>query len=352
MKKILIVLHNLKNGGVERVLSVLANYFAERGYNVHVLAISSDEVSYHLSPNINYEFVPIIPIYKRIGLWGNLKAVFNIFKQIKRINPDYVIGFDDSIIIRSIPSAWLLRKKIIVSERIDPSIYGLPMHIVRQITYDMADHVVFQTEDAKAYFPKRTQKKSVVIPNPLTEGLPFRSKDVNKDIIMACRLRPQKNVGLAIRAFAHFHKNHPDYRLVVYGEGYLLDELKSLAEDKGVSNSVVFPGHVDDIHQRMASCAMFLLSSDYEGLSNSMIEALAIGAPTISTDCPVGGARMMIENGENGLLVPVGDEKAIAEAMTMIADDKEKSSRLSENGVKIRERLSVSTICPQWEALL
>ncbi len=226
------------------------------------------------------------------------------------------------------------------------------MHIVRQITYDMADHVVFQTEDAKSYFPKRTQKKSVVIPNPLTEGLPYRDKKTNKDIIMACRLRPQKNVGLAIRAFSQFHKSHPNYRLVVYGEGYMLEELKNLAIEKGVSDSVIFPGHVDDIHQRMASCAMFLLSSDYEGLSNSLIEAMAIGAPTISTDCPVGGSKMMIENGINGILVPVGDEGAISAAMSSIADNPQLANDLSKNAIKIRERLSVSTICPQWETLL
>ena len=191
-RSILIILHNLKNGGVERVLSVLANYFADENYNVHILAISSNDVSYKLSPKIYYEFVPIIPIYKKMGIINNILSFFKIHKEIKRINPDYVIGFDDSIIIRSIPSAWLLRKKIIVSERIDPSIYGLPMHIVRQISYDMADHVVFQTEDAKAYFPKRTQRKSVVIPNPLTKGLPTRSSVINKDILMACRLRPEK----------------------------------------------------------------------------------------------------------------------------------------------------------------
>ncbi len=351
-KKILIILHNLKNGGVERVLSVLANYFADNDYAVNVLAISSDEVSYVLSSKLNYEFVPIIPIYKHIGLIGNLKAIYKIHMEIKRINPDYVIGFDDSIIIRSIPSAWLQRKKIIVSERLDPSIYGLPMRIVRQVAYDMADHVVFQTEDAKAYFPKRTQKKSVVISNPLSEGLPLRNKNINKDIVMACRLRPQKNVGLAIQAFSVFYKNHPNYRLVIYGEGYLLDELKNLASKEGVSDAVFFPGHVSDIHSRMASCAMFLSTSDYEGLSNSMIEAMAIGTPTICTDCPVGGARMVIENNENGILVPVGDKDAIAEALSRVADDADFSKKLSANGVNIRKRLSVKEICPQWVHLL
>lgn len=352
MKKILIVLHNLKNGGVERVLSVLANYFANENYDVTILAISSDEVTYPLSPKIKYEFVPIIPLYKHIGLWGNIKAILNIHKEIKRIKPHYVIGFDDSIIIRTIPSAWLLRKKIIVSERIDPSIYGLPMRIIRQIAYDMADHVVFQTEDAKAYFPKRTQKKSVVIPNPLSEGLPARGNQINNDIIMACRLRPQKNVALAIKAFARVCKKVDNYNLVVYGEGYLLEELQTLARELCIGDKVKFPGHVDDIHERMSECAIYLSTSDYEGLSNSMIEAMAIGAPTICTDCPVGGARMVIKNNENGILVPVGDEAAIADAILKVINDKDYAASLSENGYNIRKQLSVDVICPQWKELL
>lgn len=351
-KKILIILHNLKNGGVERVLSVLANYFSDRSYNVHILAISSDEISYELSPQITYEFVPIIPIYKKIGLFRNIKSIFQIHKEIKRIDPDYVIGFDDSIIIRCIPSAWILRKKIIVSERIDPSIYGWAMHIVRQIAYDMADHVVFQTDDAKAYFPKRTQKKSVVIPNPLTEGLPYHTGNRNRDIIMACRLRPQKNVAMAIRAFADIYPTHKEYNLVVYGEGYLLEELKNLAKQLNVSKNVKFPGHVNDIHKKMAECAVFLSTSDYEGLSNSMIEAMAIGAPTICTDCPVGGTRMVMVQNENGIMVPVGDHHETAKAIAAVLDDNELACKLSENGIKIRDRLSTSVICPQWEALL
>lgn len=351
-RTILIILHNLKNGGVERVLSVLANYFADENYNVHILAISSNDVSYKLSPKIYYEFVPIIPIYKKMGLINNILSFFKIHKEIKRINPYCVIGFDDSIIIRSIPSAWLLRKKIIVSERIDPSIYGLPMHIVRQISYDMADHVVFQTEDAKAYFPKRTQRKSVVIPNPLTEGLPTRSYVINKDILMACRLRPQKNVALAIRAFAKVYQKYKDYNLVVYGEGYQLNELKELSKSLGIEDSVKFPGHVSDIYKRMTECAMFLSSSDYEGLSNSMIEAMAIGVPVICTDCPVGGARMVIQNKVNGILVPVGDEESMANAISEVIENEEYAISLSRNGNKIKERLSTDVICPQWKALL
>lgn len=352
MKRVLLIVNDLKNGGVERVMSVLANHMAENGFEVHMLAIATPNRSYPLSEKVRYEYVPIMKLYKKEGLLKEFPVMARIAKEMKRIDPDWVIGFDDSIIIRSIPAAWLQGRKILVSERIDPSIYGLPMRIVRQAAYDMADHVVFQTEDAKAFFPKRTQKKSVVIPNPLSENLPYRTAESNKDILMAGRLRPQKNVALAIEAFALFWPEHKDYRLVVYGEGEQLEMLKQLAKDRGVGSSVVFPGHVSDIHERMRSCAMYLSSSDYEGISNSMLEALAIGAPSICTDCPVGGARMFIRNNENGILVPVGDKQAIAGAMSRIADDGELAERLSAESVKIRDVLGTGVICPQWEKLI
>lgn len=350
--KLLIIVNNLKNGGVERVLSVLANYFVEHNYDVHMLAVASDEIAYPLSAKVQYEYVPIIEIYKKVGLYENLRVMRKISREIKKSDPDCVIGFDDSIIIRSIPSAWLQRRKIVVSERIDPSIYGLPMRIVRQVCYDMAHKVVFQTPDARDFFPKRTRKKSVVIPNPLSENLPYRKESTNKDILMACRLRDQKNVSMAIKAFAVFHKNHLDYRLVVCGEGELLEQLKAEAVSLGVSDNVVFPGHASDIHNRMTECAMYLSTSDYEGISNSMLEALAIGAPSICTDCPVGGARMFIETDKNGILVPVGDVEATAKAMAKIAEGVSFAKMLGDNAVEIRKVLNAEAICSQWEKLL
>ena len=352
-KKILIIMNDLKNGGVERVLSVLANYLAAReNYEVHILTIAEDNVSYKLDPRIHYRHKQLLHLYKDESLGAELRTMRGIFREMKEIDPDCIIGFDDSIIIRSVPSAWLQRRRIVVSERIDPSIYGTAMRIVRQAAYDMADAVVFQTPDARDYFPKRTRKKSRVIPNPLKEGLPYRSEETNKDIVMACRLRAQKNVHVAIEGFAKFHADHPDYRLVVYGEGEQLGELTEYASRLGVGENVKFPGHTDEIHDIMSRAAMYLSSSDYEGLSNSMIEALAIGVPSICTDCPVGGARMFIQNGVNGLLVPVRDAEAIAKAMSRIADDEDFARSLSAESVKIRDELSTDVICPQWEELL
>lgn len=351
-EKILIIMNDLKNGGVERVLSVLANYLAEHNYEVHILTIAEDNVSYKLDPRIHYQHKQLLHLYKDENIFAEIKTMHGIFREMKKIDPDCIIGFDDSIIIRSVPSAWLQRRKIVVSERIDPSIYGTAMKLVRQVAYDMADAVVFQTPDARDYFPPRTRKKSKVIPNPLKDGLPVRSEEINRDIVMACRLRAQKNVHVAIEGFAKFHMEYPDYRLVVYGDGEQKEELVKYAETLGVAESVLFPGHTDKIHEIMSHAAMYLSSSDYEGLSNSMIEALAIGVPSICTDCPVGGARMFIKDGMNGLLVPIRDADAIARAMCRIAGDEAFARSLSTESVKIKETLSTEVICPQWEELL
>lgn len=350
--RVLIIANDLKNGGVERVLSVLANHMADSGFDVWFLAIASPSISYPLSTKVHYKYVPIIKIYKRVSLFKEFSIMKKISKEMKVINPEWVIGFDDSIIIRSIPSAWIQKRKILVSERIDPSIYGFAMRRIRQICYDMARHVVFQTEDAKMYFPKRTQKKSVVIPNPLSKNLPARSNTINKDIIMAGRLREQKNVALAIESFSLFWQTHRDYRLVIYGEGEQLEMLKEIAIKKGVENNVLFPGHIDNIHEKMSSCSMYLSTSNYEGISNSMLEALAIGVPSICTDCPVGGARMFIKNNFNGILVPVGDSASIAKSMEMIADNAAFSSTLSKNAASIKSVLDSDIICEKWEKLI
>ena len=97
---------------------------------------------------------------------------------------------------------------------------------------------------------------------------------------------------------------------------------------------------------------MYVNSSDSEGLSNAMLEALAIGLPCICTDCPVGGARATVKDGENGILVPVGDETALAAAMTRIAEDPALAAKLSANAALLREALSQERVTERWAALL
>ena len=167
-------------------------------------------------------------------------------------------------------------------------------------------------------------------------------------MVTFCRLERQKNLPMLVRAFARFHEACPDYELEIYGNGKERAALVSLIDDLGLSGIAKICEGRPDVHDVVRDAAMFALSSDYEGLSNSMLEAMAIGLPVICTDCPCGGARMVIEDGENGLLVPVGDEEALVDAMVRMASSPALTVMLSHNAAVLRERLSASKICSEW----
>lgn len=194
------------------------------------------------------------------------------------------------------------------------------------------------------------QKKSVVILNPITDSLPKPYQGERKHrVVSFSRLEPQKNTPMLLDAFQKFQTSHPDYVLDIYGMDSLRDEL--IEKTKG-NESIHIQPYTTDIHNAILDASMFALSSDYEELSNAMIEAMGCGLPTIVTDCPCGGARMVIQDGENGILVPVGDSDKIAQAMSRVADDKGLAAKLSQNGVKIRDMLNRQKIAAQWEEVI
>ena len=160
-------------------------------------------------------------------------------------------------------------------------------------------------------------------------------------------MEPVKNQQLLIHAFAEFVKEHEDYKLEFFGKGSLEEELWELAKALGIEEKVVFHGFCANVKEKIHDSSMFVLCSNYEGVSNSMIEALAMGIPVIATDCPVGGARSCIKHGENGLLIPVGDQEALTKCMIELAENNELSERLSVNAEKIREKCTVERIANQ-----
>ena len=214
--------------------------------------------------------------------------------------------------------------------------------------YRRLDCLVCQTEDARAYFPGDI--KTVVIPNPITDSLPDPIQGERKHrVVSFSRLESQKNIPMLIDAFNQFRKSHPDYTLDIYGQGSLKDRLVEMASG---NESIHFWPFTTDIHHSILDASMFALASNYEGLSNAMIEAMGCGIPTVVTDCPCGGARMVIRDGENGLLVPVGDSQKMAEAMCRIADDRVLSEKLSKKGTEIRQKLDKRVIARQWEEVI
>ena len=352
-KEICFIMPSMSGGGAERVVSVLCNYFVEKDYKVSISLIDKDQIDYKLNEKI----------YVDKSLLSNKKGIkrkihrFNGIRKLLKSKPDAVfISFLSMYNLYTLAAATGMKRQIIVSERLDPRkslqnrkwLFG-----VRNRLYAKADRVVFQTIEAKAFFPEAVKKKGVIIANPLKEGLPTRYAGVRrKEVVTFARLEPQKNYPLLIEAFEKFKDVYPEYTLAIFGKGSMEEKLKEIVKEKNMNSSVKFYGFCNTLHAQIKDAAMFVLPSDYEGLSNSMLEAMAIGLPVICTDCPPGGARMFIKDGENGLLVPVKDADAMLNAMCRIAENPEFADKLSANAEKVKEELHVDSICEQWEQII
>lgn len=345
----------LYGGGAERVVAALAGYIHTLdGYEVHLLTYSRDlKKEYPLQSSIKWhsmdaeEHNPIRRVVKKVAFMRSV---------IREIDPVCVVSLAGPEMLTLVALAVKgLGIPLIFSERNDPVRYPTAKHlrVLRLWAYGQSSAVVFQTREAMSFFSKRIQKKGIIISNPLTQSLPVRfdGKRIPK-IVTSCRLEPQKNLDMLIDSFAQIILNYPDYTLHIYGEGAERSRLETKIGEMGMSDKVFLPGYSNHIFDDILQAALFVLPSDYEGISNSMLEAVALGVPTIATDCPVGGARETITHGENGMLVPVGNQKEMVQAMITVLSDGGVSERLSKNGARLREKLDISCIAEQWLKLI
>ncbi|MBR3780686.1 MAG: glycosyltransferase [Clostridia bacterium] len=225
--------------------------------------------------------------------------------------------------------------------------------------FPKAEDIVFQSPDAQKWYLENTPAKGTVIFNPIKPDLPEPyNGERKKRIVNFCRISAQKNLIMLVDAFAEFHEEFPEYKLDIIGDpvgndadGYI-DSVKEHIKKLNCEDCIHIIPARKDIHDYIKDYSMFVSSSDYEGMSNSMLEAMAMGLPCVCTDCPAGGARAVIKDGENGLLTPVGDSHALYLAMKKIAENPELANKLSQNSVKIREEQSVDKIIKKWMELI
>lgn len=342
--KIIFVIPNMTGGGTERVISLLSDEYVKRGYDVAIMQFAGYEHAYELNGRVEDFSVasrsdgnPLIMLKKLI-----------VMRKYFKNNPDCrIFAFCVMGAVYAAMTTWGMSRFLLVAERNSPDSCNIKK--LRNWAYRHADRITFQTEDGIGYFPKDIAAKAMVIPNPVDASVPERYEG-NRDhrVVTVGRLHKQKNHALLLNAFADFLIQFPDYELHVYGQGELEESLKKQAEELEIGCKVVWHGFCADVREEIRDAGMFVLSSDFEGISNSMLEALAMGIPTISTDCPIGGARIYIEDGESGLLVPTGDRRALTEAMCKVAADPELAERLSVNAAKIKEKYSLSGIADEF----
>lgn len=348
--KCLFVAPGMLFGGAERVMSILANEWGKNNVETMILVTETEEISkYHLSDKVT-----IISCYEEKN--GAYFPQLNIIKKVRNIckewKPDVVISFYNDLCALTALAITGLHIPLIYSERNDPNKtnQGNAGRLYRKIIEYMADKIVFQTTGAQRCYPKSVQEKSTVILNPLnTYGFPIHDFLHEKhEIVSVGRLEAQKNQKLLIDAFALIAKDFPEYQLTIYGEGSLRKELEDYIKAKGLQERGSLPGSKNNIQEHIKDASLFVLSSDYEGIPNALIEAMAIGLPCVSTDCSPGGARELIEDGVNGLITPCGDAKKLSDAMRMMLSNKSYAKACGIEALKIRKKTDVKKISEKW----
>lgn len=349
---IIFITNSLSYGGAQKMLCFLANQLEQRDYSVSVLNLLDNvEDAGRLNKNIQVTDI----CTSNIRYLDRVQQLNKIIRKIKSLHPDVIISFTFRPNYLATIAGKILNIPVIISERCDPSQeYDLKgrariyWNIINQ-----AEGGVFQTEGAMRLYSQRMQQRGAVIPNPvvLEESIihQVKTNQTPRSIVSVGRLsNRQKRYDIMLKAFSIFENKHKGYTLILYGSGEDEENIRKWITDLGLDHSVFLLGKTDHPLKKMDEADVFLMTSDYEGISNSLLEAMAIGMPAIVTDCSPGGARLLIRDRENGLIVPCGDVERIAHALEELTGDPHLMAKCGSNARKVLMDYHPDAITERW----
>ena len=348
-KTLLFYINSLARGGAQRVLIQLAERFAAAGFRAIFVTSYRVEDEYPVPPTVERLSMEDEQIPQN-ALRRNLSRIRALRELCLEYRPAALISFMAEPNFRAVLAARGLPVKTIISVRNTPEkeYFNALFRFVAKHILPAADGCVFQTEDAKRWFPDRLQRKSTVIMNQVAprffDEAPARE---HRGVVAVGRLSAQKNHAMLLRAYAAL--GEVDDPLTIYGEGPMRAELEALTQRLGLAGRVFLPGQSADIPRDIKGAKLFVLPSDYEGMPNVLLEAMALGLPCIATDCPCGGPAAVIDDGVSGLLIPVGDEKALTESLRRLLASAELRGSLSENARRAAEAFRPEAVFSQWK---
>lgn len=358
--RITLVISALTAGGAERVISIMANYWAAQGAEVTLitLADSSKAPFYELNPAVQYTTLGVAEVSPTVihAISNNMKRLLALRHAIKQSHPQVVISFITPMNILVCLATLGLKVLVVVSERTEPTMEhpGRMWDILRRITYPFTDHVVLVSDYARNFFPKSVRKNAVTIPNPviLPDKTSLGDAVLPKQAIVAMgRFEPQKGFDLLLEAFAKIKDKHPEWSLTILGDGKLRPTLEALRSGLGLNSKVHMPGIVNKPYGYLRQADLFVMSSRYEGFPNALCEAMASGMAVISFDCKTGPGEI-INDGVDGILVPPEDVDALADAMSRVMGDETKRKQLKAAAPKIIERFGLEKVMGMWNDVI
>lgn len=359
---IALVISTLGAGGAERVMTLMANHWAVQGHSPTLITLDS----------AGRDFYPVHHGVRRVGLGllgdsaglcqatvGNLRRVLGLRTAIRKSKPDVVVSFIEKTNVLTLLSTMGLAIPVVVSERIDPRYHDVERlwSFLRWAIYRRAAALVVQTNGLRDWAEQFVDRRAVcVISNPLMQqgsaalGV-GQHAGTGRTVVAMGRLVTQKGFDILINAFARCASEHPEWNLIIIGEGPERKRLEEIADHLNIGSRVRFTGRLTNPLEVLRKADLFVLSSRYEGFPNALIEAMACGLPVISTDCP-SGPREIIRDGVDGVLVSANNIAELAVAMDRLMGDELERQRLSSRAVEISDRLGIERVMGLWDELL
>ena len=330
--KCLFISRTLHGGGAERFISTFTNYLADCGYEVYLLLYEKTESDYYSSDKVKKTILP----NETLSLKGKMLRVIDVYKAISNINPDVIIPFVDTVVICAFIVNCILNKKFIYTIRVSPwqqkKVGNRFSNLMRTIIAYKADAIMLQTAEQGEFFPKGYEKREYVVPNPIPERYREIEKteyrDVFRRIVLTARLEKQKNIPLLINAFDEVIKRKNNgMELYIYGEGTEKDNIQALINSLKINNVCHLMGRNNEVETVLKNADLFIMTSDYEGMPNSLMEAMAIGVPCISSRCKT-GPKDLIDDGNTGILFEVGNKEDLVAKMNWALEHTELMNKM------------------------
>jgi GalNAc-alpha-(1->4)-GalNAc-alpha-(1->3)-diNAcBac-PP-undecaprenol alpha-1,4-N-acetyl-D-galactosaminyltransferase len=362
-RRLTLVVPSLALGGAERVVARMANHWAAAGDQVTVITLAAAETdTYSLDPAVTRIALDLMRDSRFFlqGIYNNWLRVGKLEDTIRGLRPDTVISFTDRMNVLTLVACRSLGVDTVVSERIDPSQQRIGWHWsrLRRWGYPLARALVVQTQAVRGQLePLMRGRPIYVIPNavdpPPSDQPPRESRPSDGPLQIAAmgRLDYQKGFDLLIEAFVRVAEGNPNWSLVILGEGPERHRLEDQIHEHGLEKRVRLCGWVSDPATVLRNSDAFVLSSRFEGFPNALLEAMALGLPSISFDCPSGPADI-IRQEVDGLLVSPGDVPALSAAIRRLMSDDQLRGRLGKEAVHVVERFSSERYFATWDEVL